>query len=280
MASNSSPSRSWFVPSLVLLALGTSGLVGCAAVFPEVATRMQPAPQTERYDPPPPADRHYIVVEGAKLPSRTRDGREWDKVFGSLPDPYLKVFVNDAEIFRTNVESDTLEPKWADAPKGNWRLRTGDHLHVEIWDNNPLIDHPIGQKDVRVDDDFFATPEQEFDFEGGGELHMSFQPAKPAWGVGFWFDLRTGSAYITRLLDGSPASRAGLRAGDRILALGGKQVAALTSDDVSGMLYSIPAGGLDIGVQHDDGSTLQVRLKEGPMYVLFKEYGDPDKKQD
>lgn len=262
--------------SLALVGLAT----GCPAIFPEVATRMGPAPAIERFDPPPPPDRHYIVVHGAKLPPRTRDGREWDKVFGSLPDPYLKVFVNDVELFRTNIESDTLEPKWADTPKGNWPLKLADRLRLEIWDNNPLVDHAIGQKEIRIDGDFFTNPEQEFDFDGGGELHMSFQPAKPAWGLGMWFELRTGSAYVTRLLDGTPASRAGLKAGDRILSLGGKQVATLSSDDVSGMLNSIPAGGIAIGVQHDDGSTLQVNLKEGPMYVLFKDYGDPDKKQD
>jgi hypothetical protein len=264
------------LPILFALGLGAS-TAGCGAVFPEVATRMTPAPVDVNLDPPPPQDRHFIVVRGATLPSRTRDGREWDKVFGSLPDPYVKIFVNDAELFRTTIESDTLEPKWNDTPKANWPLKVGDRLHIEIWDNNPLIDHPIGQKDVRVDGDFFSVPEQEFDFEGGGELHIAFLPAKAAWGVGFWFELRTGSAYITRVLDGSPASRAGLKGGDRIVQLAGKNVSALSSDDVSGLLNSIPAAGILVGVQHEDGSTLQVKLKEGPMYVLFKEYGEPDK---
>ncbi len=252
---------------------------GCAAVFPELGTRVGPAPAIETFEPPPPTDRHYILVRGAKLPPRTRDGREWDKVFGSLPDPYLKILVNDAELFRTDVESDTLEPKWVEAPKGNWPLKVGDVLRLEVWDNNPLVDHPIGQKDIRVGSDFFANPEQEIDFDGGVELNISIRPAKPAWGAGLWYELRTTSAYVTRLVDGSPASRAGLRPGDRILTLAGKAVDGLSSDDVSGLFNSIPAGGLAIAVQHEDGGTLQVNLKEGPIYAFFKDYGDPDKKE-
>ena len=233
-------------PAVVIMLAILAFTSGCAAVFPELGTRLGPAPNIEKLDPPPPPDRHYIVVRGAKLPPRTRDGREWDKVFGSLPDPYLKILVNDAELFRTNVESDTLEPKWADAPKGNWPLKPGDQLTLEIWDQNPLIDHPIGRKEIRVDADFFTSPEQKIDFEGGGELSLSVQPAKAAWGAGLWYELRTTSAYVTRLLDGSPASRAGLRPGDRILSLAGKPVDGLSSDDVSGLFNSIPAGGLSI----------------------------------
>ena len=45
---------------------------------------------------------------GAVIPSRTRDGRNWDSVGGSLPDPFAKLLVeiqvgSDAEVVLTDT---------------------------------------------------------------------------------------------------------------------------------------------------------------------------------
>lgn len=252
-------------------------LVGCPAIYPELSTKLTTAPKLETYDPPPPPDRYYFMLKGAKIPNRTRDGRNWDQVFGKMPDAYCKVYLNDKELFRTDPQSDTLTPTWPDAPRGNFPLKVGDTLKFEVWDRNALNDHPIGQKAVQLTPDMIETQNVDLTFESDLQLTFHVSRAKPVWGVGMWYELRTGAAYVTRLIDGSPASRAGLRAGDRIVTLQGKQVDAISSDDVRGLMSTIPVGGLRLAVVHDDGGTLQTTIKEGPIYPLFADYGDPEK---
>ena len=270
-----------FGPMSVVLLVVSLFCVGCPAIFPELSTRMGVAPKLQTFDPPPPPDRHFISIKGAKLPSKTRDGRAWSEAFGSLPDPYLKVIVNENELFRTDSESDTTTPTWPRAPRGNWPLKVGDVLRVEVWDENPLIDHPIGLKEIKVSSDFFTDAEHEFPLDDyDSSLTMTIEAAHPVWGAGLWFELRSTSAYVTRVLDGSPASRGGIKGGDRIISIGGNAVERMSTDDVTGFLRAIPIEGRPLVLQHDDGTSLQVTLKEGPIYAFFKDVGDPSKPSD
>jgi hypothetical protein len=253
------------------------GATGCPVLFPEYSTHLGVAPATESYDPPPPPELHYVVVHGATIPPRTRDGRAWDEVLGHMPDPYLKLTVNGEELLKTNPESDTLTPTWKDSPKGNFPLKMGDELRIEVWDANALIDHPIGVKTVTLTTDIMSSPEQDIDFDGGLNVKFAIEPAKPIWGLGIKYELRTTSAYITKVLDMSPASRAGVKVGDQIIKLGGKDVSTMSGDQVTGLLNTIPFDGLRAVLVHDGGSTLEATLKEGPIYPLFKDYGDPTK---
>lgn len=259
-------------PSLSWLALAAVLLAGCGAVFPEVSTRFSEAPLVGTFDPPPPQDRHYLKVVSAVVPAKTRDGREWDQVFGSLPDPYVKVFVNDKEIFRTIAASDTLTPTFESSPAGNFALAIGDKLEVQLWDSSPMNDSPIGVREVSVSPDMIDGEDVELDLGGGAKVNVLLKPAKPVWGVGLWFELRNDSTYVTRLIDGSPASRADVQAGDRILKIDDKAVDGLSVDEVRSLLSAIPAAGRALVLQHKDGATLQITLKEGPIYPLFSDY--------
>jgi hypothetical protein len=250
-----------------------SSALGCGVLYPELGTRIGPAPAIGTLDPPPPSDRHFLRVVGAKIPPRTRDGREWQQLFGSLPDPYAKVIVNEVELFRTSAEGDTLEPTWEGSPSGNFALSLGDELRIEVWDRQALNDHPIGVAKTRIEREMFESAEVSLEMSGGsGEVTLAIQPAKAVWGAGVWYELRNDSAYVTRVLDGSPAQRLGLRAGDRLVTLGGKPVDQMSPDEVRSLMSALPAAGLAMTVQHDDASTLQVALREGPIYPLVKDY--------
>lgn len=268
--------RAW-VSRAALAALLASTTVGCALVYPEYGTHLAKAPDMGTFDPPPPEDRLYIEVVSAKIPEKTRDGRVWDEVLGSLPDPFLKIMFNEAEIYRTDPESDTLAPVWKDAPKGNFPLKTGDTVRIEIWDANTLIDHPIGVKQVTLGSEMFDVDTETIKFEGGVELELRIRPAKPLWGFGIRYEVHSGGSSITSVMDQSPASRAGVQSGDKILKLAGKDISAMSSDDVISEMNGPPATGIQLTLQHGDGSTVDATIKQGPIYALFKDAGDPGK---
>lgn len=255
------------------LALCAVLATGCPAVYPEIGTRLKVAPKDAILEPGPPEELFWIRILSATVPEKTRDGRKWDQVLGSLPDPYAKLYVNDAELMRTTVQSNTLTPTWPDTPRGNYEIPRGAKLRVELWDSSPINDAPIGIKDFsRPTPDEIIEGKYRMELKGGGEIVIAFEPAHPMFGLGFWFELQNDAAFITRFVQGSPAERAGIQKGDQILTINGKKVAGLRPEEVRSVLNSVPLGGVDLELKRQD-TTVTVNLKEGPIYPTFGEFG-------
>jgi hypothetical protein len=262
--------------AIVLVAL-TAVCTGCPAVYPEIGTALHKAPPDRPLEPAPPESLKWMKIVSAKIPPRARDGRTWDQAFGSPPDPYAKVFVNGVELFRTPAQADTLEPTWPDGPRGNFQVSRQDKLRVEIWDSNPLNDAPIGTREIgRLTEEQVSTKEIRVELEGGSEMLIAFQPAHAMLGVGLWFELRTDSCFITRMLKDSPAERSGVQKGDEVVEIGGRAVKSMSSDEVRSAFGSIPVAGLAVVLKHPDASVMSVTLKEGPIYPPYSQFGAVD----
>ena len=264
-------SRHEFV-TCALWALTALATTGCAAVFPELPTHFSKAPEGVSLDPPPPDDLHFLQVTSGKVPPKTRDGRAWGQVLGSLPDPFAKVFINDQEVFRTDPEGDTLEPRWKGSPAGNFKVGVGDKIEIQLWDKSPLNDSPIGVREITLSADMMSGEDILFDMSGGGAVTLKVADARPIWGVGFWFELRNDAAYVSRLVAGSPAARGGILPGDRIASIDGAPVEKMSLAEVRSKLASFPTAGYDLALVHKDGGAVSVKLKEGPIYPAFADY--------
>lgn len=250
---------------------------GCAAVYPEFQTKMSPVIQGQVLDPPPSGDIHWVKFLSGRVPPKTRDGRAWDQVLGKKPDVYARLLLNDKEVLRTPVQSDTLEPNWHDGPRGNIRVESSDKLRVELWDANAILDSPIGVKDLGHPTAEIVMGEQiRVGFEGGGELVLAYEAAHAMFGLGMSYELRSDSAYVTKVVAESPAARAGIEKGDGILRIGEKEVSGMEPNEVRSAMNAVPSGGLDLMVKHKDGTTLQINVSEGPIYATMAEYGPID----
>lgn len=260
---------------IAALLLLIAGLAGCPAVYPELGTRTRAIPAGQPLDPAPPSELHWLRFVSARVPERTRDGRTW--AAGGKPSPYAKLLVNGAELFRTPVQSGTFEPTWPDGPRGNFKLGPADKLRIELWDSAALNDKPIGVKDVGA-----PTEQNDLDkqvrvlFDDGGEVVLAWEAAHAVSGLGVWFELRTESCFITRLLQGSPAERAGLLAGDEVLKIGKREVKTMTPGEVQSAFNAVPFDGLPLVVKHAAGAVTDLVLKEGPIYPTFAQFGKVD----
>ncbi len=253
----------------VLLAAG-----GCSVLYPELATRLRTPPSGQELEPPPPEDVRWLRVVWARVPERTRDGRPWDEGAGALPDPYVRVLLNGEELFRTGVQEDTVEPTWPDGPSGNFHILPEDRLRVEVWEANPFRDKPIGVREIgRPTDVQRAAGEIQVDLDAGGSLTLAFQPAHAKVGLGLWYELRRGSVFVSRTIEGGPAERAGLREGDEVLEIAGRPVRSMSVGEIRGALDAVPRGGLTLLVKHATGTTERIRAVEGPVYPLFAVFG-------
>jgi hypothetical protein len=244
---------------------------GCSTVYPEIATPVRPAPAGLLANPPPPGDMFFLGFERATIPQQTRDGRQWDRFGGGAPDPFGILFVNDVELFRTPVQADTLEPTWPDQKKANYRLPTAAKVRVELWDANPINNHPICVKELRRIEEEATEGRLEVDCNSGARVVLVVEPAHPRLGLGFWYELRVQQVFVTRTLAESPAARAGLERGDQILEIQGKDVAQMEEGEAQSRINANSRMGVTLKVERADGSTAEVLLKDGPIYPAADE---------
>jgi hypothetical protein len=250
---------------------------GCPAVYPELPTRMRKVLAEQALDPPPPSDMVWLKFESARIPERTRGGKTWDEAFGKKPDPHAKLFINGKEVLKTEPQANTLEPTWPNSPRGNFRIEEGDKLRIELWDSNAVNDKPIAVRDVgHPGDDARMSRKIRVEFDVGGEIVLAYEPARAMLGLGLWYELRTEACFITRMLEGSPAERAGLLPGDEVIKLGTKDVKTMSPDEVRTAFNGVPSTGLPLTVKHADGTILSVTVKEGAIYPPYDQYPNLD----
>src|SRR5262249_33756037 len=157
-------------------------------------------------------------------------------------------------LLKTPAQGGTLTPTWADGPAGNFHLKNTDRFRVELWDSNTINDHPIGVKEIgSLDEEVDRTGETDIECDSGAHVRIAFEPPHARLGLGFYYELRIGEAYVTRMFQESPAGRAGIKPGDQITMLDGKPVSGMKSEEVKSILNTPHMSGLSITIRHPGG---------------------------
>ncbi|HET9960053.1 MAG TPA: PDZ domain-containing protein [Polyangiaceae bacterium] len=248
--------------------MASVSLAACSAVFPELSTPVRSAPPGFQFDPPPPRDLVYFAFSRAVIPDRTRDGRAWDSVGGSLPDVFAKLVVDGTDLFVTPVQSNTLAPTWPNQKRGNYRVRPGAQVIVELWDSNPLNNHPICSKEIKdLHDQVSVERSIEITCESGAFVELMAEPAHGEIGTGLFYEIRTdGQVYVARVVGESPAARAGLRRGDQILKVMGEPVKSMDEGRVRSLINANASTGIGLMTRGTDGAEHELVVKDGPIY--------------
>jgi hypothetical protein len=248
--------------------------VACQAVYPEFTTATRKPATGVVLDPPAPADVFWLKFKSARLPEKTKDGRGWG---ASGPSTYAKLLVNGVEVLRSSVQQDSLEPTWANGPRGNFVLGPEDRLRLELWESGAVSDRIIGGRDIgRLSEDQRMNHEVHLDFDVGTDLSLTIEPAHAMLGLGLSYELQSERCVITKVLAQSDAGRAGLLRGDEVVRIGDATTQSLGADGIRSHFNAVPASGLSVTVLHADGKSATVILKEGPLYPLRSEFGNLD----
>lgn len=255
--------------SLLILALG---LLGCGAVYPQLETPVRTPPGQVKLTPPPPDGLLFLKFAGAVIPTRTRDGRSWDSVGGSLPDAFAKLLVDGKVILETPVQSNSLTPTWPEQLKANYRVRMGAPVRVELWDSNPISNHPICVSDMsELHAQVSSEGPVKVSCDSGAELNLVVEPAHGRLGIGLFYELRREDVAVTRVLSESPAARAGLVRGDQLLKIQGRPVKAMVDGEAQSLINANAATGVTLLVRKLDKSEIELTLKEAAIYPVVGE---------
>ena len=232
---------------------------------------MRPA-GTRHLDPPPPDDLVFLQFANAQIPTRTRDGRQWDSVGGSAPDPFAKLLIEEKEILVTPVQANTLNPTWPDQKRGNYRIPRNVPVRVELWDSNPINNHPICVESIsNILSESSDEQNVELRCDSGATIELVVQPAHAKFGLGLYYELGTDDIRVTRVVSESPAARANLKRGDQLLQIQGREVKGMDQETARSLINSNVSTGVTLGIKHPDGSRTDVTLKDGPMYPAIDE---------
>jgi len=248
---------------LALLALAASA---CGAVYPEVQTPVRQPPPGREVMPEPPPDLLYIAFDRATIPKQTRDGRKWDSVGGDAPDPFAKLIVDGEEVIVTPIEANTLHPKWPDQKRANYKINPSSKVVVELWDSNPINNSPICRMSVSQIHDSASSEPEEILCNSGARIELRVERARPVMGLGMFYELQSQAVRVTRVVEVSPAARAGLAAGVMIRKIQGKRVDTLDSAQAKSLINANASSGLQLTIEFEDGSQRDVELREEAMY--------------
>lgn len=238
----------------------------CAAVYPEVKTPLRAPVEGKSLDTPPPDDLYYIYFDGAVIPRTTLDGRKWS---GNGPDPFAKLLVDGEEILLTPVESGTRKPTWPGQRKANYRISDEAKVTVEMWDSNPGPDHPLCKEELGSLERLRGGLREEIQCVSGARLFLVVEKARPMVGSGFYYELRgSDGARITRVIPESPAGRAGLQPGDRIVELEGNSVSEMEALAIRSTITKNLRSGLELTIVSSGGKNRELVLEEGAIYPL------------
>ncbi len=223
-----------------------------------------------KLDPPPPPTVLHIRPLAAVIPSRTAGGKLWDDV-GGWPDVFVVLKVNDKEVMRSEVVTDSLKPKWAH-DGGNFEIPARAQLQIDVFDADALKDIPVGtarfSSPTREE---LASGELEIDIGRRGLVRLAIGEAHALIGLGFDYLFVKDQLLARQVLKHGSAGRAGMRVGDEIVSIAGRKVKAMGPKDVKSAFNAVPVKGLHVVVRHEGGTTQSMTLMEGAAYPLYGE---------
>lgn len=248
---------------IVTAATALGAATGCGAIFPRYTTVLRAAPEGTSGSgelTPAPDFVHRIAAMRAELPRQNREARDWDNDAG--PDPYVVVFRNGEEIYRSRTLQNTLTPQWDAAHDfADVRIHDNDTLRIELRDDDGLGSDTVGAIERRgVPADARGGGNWEIRLEGGATLFLQTTTPPAQLGMGVTFDFRDDVLVVISVEEAGPAYSAGLRAGDRIVAIDGRSISSLGDGGSRDGMNRASTRDVQLTVSRPRGNeTLQVR---------------------
>lgn len=213
-----------------------------------------------------PADLWRLTVVAAEVPPRRRGGLAWD-TGGGKPDPQVRLYRDGAHLWTSEQASDTLTPRFDESLPGNVTIPSGEPFRIELWDHDEVDGDPIGVwRGTGLPGNVLPGADARVTLDSGAVVVMRVEPPHAHEGSGITkYEVRSEWLRVIEVVQSSPASRAGIREGDRIVAIEGQNVAELGEAAAASKLSM---GGRNASLTYErDGKQEQVQLDGGYVWL-------------
>lgn len=252
---------------LVLLALLVAG--GC--VYPRRGTSLT-AIRSDRSagSLSAPADVWKLTVVSAQVRPRRPGDLTWDDG-GGLPDVFVRIYRNEELLFETETINDTLTPEFDASPAQNVRLPMGTPLRFEVWDADTVGADPIGiHRTNGLPQNAVPDADARIMLEGGSWLTIRISAPRAHRGLGIAeYEVRPDELVVVRVEPYSPAGRAGIEPGDRIVAIGDQRVSTLNEAQAASALSMSVTRQSQLTVMNAQGRERQVDVDQGYVWLTL-----------
>ena len=222
--------RQALAPRLVLGCLALCSLGACA--YPRHTTPLYTVSGVQLPESEYPGGMYAFQLISAELPETKISGLAWDDD-GSGPDCQVRLYVGDRMVWESKVITDSVRPQWSEMAPRNVIISRDASFRIELWDwDSPVSGDPIGRIE-RSGLPSNAQPgaQARLQLDRASTVVVMLSAPHPHRGVGVSVELRGDYLEVLSVEAFSPASRAGIRTGERILAIGDRRISDLSDGD-------------------------------------------------
>jgi hypothetical protein len=242
--------------------------VACA--YPRRATFVHPAPVTTVKSTDRPEDLWTLRIVGAELPEFKPGGLPWDSD-GTPPDPFVRVLVDKQLVWESPALENTRKPEWNVTLPRNIQIPEGESFRLEVWDRDTAVSADPAGHIQRSGLPETALPDAvaRLTLDNLANVSVIVSAPRAHQGVGLRFEVRSDALVVLDVDAMSPASRAGIRKGERIVAIGPQRVSELGGDEATSDLSLASERGHSLTVADTKGQERQVTLDKGFIWLTM-----------
>ena len=210
-----------------------------------------------------------LTIVAAQAAASQRGGLSWDDG-GGAPDCFVRVYRNEAMVYESPTVADTTTPEFDATLPESLAIAAGARMRLEVWDRDTLGSDPVGiWRGVGLPSNAVSGVEARVLLEGGSYVTIRTSAPRAYRGIGIrLFELRPGELMVVEVEPYSPAGRARIVAGDRIVAIGGRLISALTASTASGALSMAADRHEPLRLRTGRGVERVVELDRGYTYLV------------
>jgi hypothetical protein len=248
------------------LLLALCVISGCA--YPRRTTLVHAAPASaEPLDTP--GGLWSIRLVEAQLPETRGGGLPWDSD-GTGPDPYIRLVIDGRVVWESPVQHDTLNPQWNVTLPRSVQIPGGAKLRLELWDEDTASADPAGTfAHVGLPANALPNAKARLMLDNLGSVTVTVSAPKPMKGLGLTYEQRSDALVVLGVEEFSPAARAGIAVGDRVVAIGDARVDSLTDARAASDLSLAVDRGSPLTVADKQGKERPVNLDRGFLWLTM-----------
>ncbi|HEY2734812.1 MAG TPA: PDZ domain-containing protein [Polyangiales bacterium] len=205
----------------------------------------------------------------AQLPEFKGGGLQWDSD-GTPPDPFVRLVINGRKIWESPVQRDTRHPVWNTTLPRNIYVPPGANFRIELWDDDAATNDPAGVL-LRSGLPETARPDAlaHLGLDNLATVTVIVSAPRASRGLGVAFEEHSDALVLLSVEPFSPAARAGLKTGERIVAIGDSRVSQLTAAKAASELSLSSDHGSTLVVADEHGKEREVPLDRDFLWLLM-----------